>query len=196
MPNHVKNIISINGSKNDIKNVVKSILVDEDYILYMEERNKNLDKDFQLTSPKINGFTFNKIIPTPTNIFEGNLSFEDEEKYGYENCWYRWNINNWGTKWDCYDVFSDFGETWITIEFLTAWCMPKPIIDAIVKIVADNHCTMSYSYADEDFGGNMGNCSVYSNGESSWVSYDENKSHYEEVWGYCFDDDDSDCFVD
>lgn len=48
--------------------------------------------------------------------------------------WYRWNIDNWGTKWNAYDVeiYED------TIVFYTAWAPPvQKILNGIGGILAD-----------------------------------------------------------
>lgn len=71
------------------------------------------------------------------------------EEYGYLD-WYDWSAENWGTKWNACDSCCDFvDDGWV--EFETAWCMPKPIIE---KIMADNPgCRISITWSDEDYNG-------------------------------------------
>lgn len=54
------------------------------------------------------------------------------KKYGYDN-WYDWNRKNWGTKWDCCELNADWGKTFVSLFFLTAWSPPEPIYNIIVK---------------------------------------------------------------
>ena len=90
----------------------------------------------------------------PENIFRGNLSREDESKYGKENCWYEWSIENWGTKWNAYEtaLMEDNGK--IVCMFQTAWAYPEPIIKKLAEMFPD--LNMHHSYADEDTGSNSG----------------------------------------
>ena len=88
---------------------------------------------------------FNKIIPTPKYIFQGDLSMEDEKKYGPENCWYQWNIKNWWTKWNSYELYY---EDDCFIEFQTAWDTPLPIIRELAMIY--EWTELLIKYADED----------------------------------------------
>lgn len=71
--------------------------------------------------------------------------------YGTDN-WYEWANNNWGTKWNAYDINEnpEHGH----IQFDTAWSPPLPVFVALsakfpnVKILIE--------YADEDIGNNCG----------------------------------------
>ena len=83
MPNHIQNAIKFQ-SKTDAIKVLSAISTKK------EDKTSWID--------------FEKIIPMPENIFRGNLSREDESKYGKENCWYEWSIENWGTKWNVYET--------------------------------------------------------------------------------------------
>lgn len=81
---------------------------------------------------------FDRIVPQPSNIERGNCSGTHEPGV---ICWYTWNRNNWGTKWNAYDdqtteesVYEAFdGETLgrFNIIFTTAWSAPTPIFEAI-----------------------------------------------------------------
>jgi hypothetical protein len=44
--------------------------------------------------------------------------------------WYDWSCENWGTKWNAYDVDICPGEQLI---FNTAWAPPEPVFEAIAK---------------------------------------------------------------
>jgi len=46
--------------------------------------------------------------------------------------WYDWRVQNWDTKWDCYDVVvTDDDPESLEIEFNTAWSPPEAICDKI-----------------------------------------------------------------
>ena len=46
--------------------------------------------------------------------------------------WYDWRVQNWDTKWDCYDVVvTDDDPECLEIEFNTAWSPPEAICDKI-----------------------------------------------------------------
>jgi hypothetical protein len=76
---------------------------------------------------------------------------ELRRKYGYSN-WYDWNCNNWGTKWDCSD--SHYTEEDKILQFQTAWACPEKIIAEMKLVFPD--LRFDGSYADEDFGSNVG----------------------------------------
>ena len=46
--------------------------------------------------------------------------------------WYDWRVQNWDTKWDCYDVVvTDDDPESVEIEFNTAWSPPEAICNEI-----------------------------------------------------------------
>lgn len=128
MPNHVYQKLRITNHENDdvIKKLKKKIINDEN----------NLD--------------FNLIIKQPDNIFTGNLSEEDRiefAKKGIPN-WYDWNIENWKTKWNAYGCEIIYDEDWcLSIKFQTAWSIPTPIIEKIIKTFKG--CKIQYIAVDE-----------------------------------------------
>lgn len=105
-------------------------------------------------TPAYNHFPdFNKVIPQPENIFNGDLSMSKKEeliKNGTPN-WYDWNCENWGTKWNSYSLKK---VSWNTYEFDTAWSGVPGIIQRISELFPD--VKINYLYADEDSGSNTG----------------------------------------
>lgn len=88
-----------------------------------------------------------------------NESADMISKYGADN-WYNWQIENWGTKWDCYDHRGEGDDGFIIFE--TAWSTP---INAMVKLSElFEDITIEVKYADEDFGSNVGTYTLQ-NGE-------------------------------
>lgn len=104
---------------------------------------------------------FNKIKPQPANIFNEDLSQEDEDRCRREGrpTWKDWNRENWGTKWNSYSCMK---ESWNTYVFETAWNGVPDIIRLLSQLLPDVKIT--YQYSDEDTGYN---CGVYEflNGE-------------------------------
>jgi len=91
---------------------------------------------------------FNRVIPTPDDIFQGDLTADKQRETKGRN-WYDWNTQNWGTKWNAYQC-SMGGDA---IVFQTAWSCPEPVIRKLAEIVAG---PWIWEYADEDIGSNLG----------------------------------------
>ena len=126
MPNHIRNRLTINGTKEEIREVKE----------FLQGVNRAID--------------FNKITPTPKWVFQGNISFVEEEKYGAENCWYEWNRKNWGTKWNAYET----KENENIIEFTTAWNGVPELMSKLGLIFPS--IEFKYQYADENNSYNVG----------------------------------------
>ena len=72
----------------------------------------------------------------------GELPIKQTDRYGeslrfqstgeLDDRWYNWRIQNWDTKWDCYDVevLDDDPEN-VEISFNTAWSPPEAICNQI-----------------------------------------------------------------
>lgn len=125
MPNHVRNKLTLHGEEEAITNLLNTI--------------KGEDR-------KIN---FNKILPTPENIFHGPLGPDERKLYGKNN-WYDWNCENWGTKWNAYDIHAENNY----VEFSTAWSAPLPVIAKLALMFPDIH--IEHLWADEDRYSNTG----------------------------------------
>lgn len=131
MPNHVTNRLIMFGSSEKVNEVI-------DFLNGEDEEGRML-------------VDFRNITPPPKWLFTGNLGREDELKYGTENCWYDWNLKNWGTKWNSYDnrKVGD-NELW----FDTAW---SNVADLMFKLsFMFPEVQFEYSWADEDTGNNAG----------------------------------------
>lgn len=131
MPNHETNNVVIVGDPEKIKKFLAEAFV-QPGALFDEEENDTNDHDFPV-------LVFDLIVPQPENIETGGCSGEHEPGV---ICWYRWNIDNWGTKWGAYShshfqhqtlVKHESGETYgrVDLRFDTAWSAPIPIFEAI-----------------------------------------------------------------
>jgi len=89
--------------------------------------------------------------PIPCNNATPDQQEELRQKYGSSN-WYEWNSYNWGTKWDCSD--SHYNAEDKILQFQTPWSCPQEIIAEMAGMFPD--LRFDGSYADEDFGSNVG----------------------------------------
>ena len=89
--------------------------------------------------------------PIPCNNATPDQQEELRQKYGSSN-WYDWNLENWGTKWDCSE--STYSEEDKILQFQTPWACPQEIISEMAGMFPD--LRFDGSYADEDFGSNAG----------------------------------------
>lgn len=131
MPNHIRVVIKPDNKFEEIEKVVIS-----------KYKNKeDEEKDF---------FDFTKIIPPPENMEQGGCSGEHPEGV---ICWYEWQIENWGTKWNSYD-FDEWAKYDKQFSFQTAWSHPKPVVKKLSQMFPD--VRFNIRYADEDIGNNLG----------------------------------------
>lgn len=92
---------------------------------------------------------FELIVPQPENIETGGCNGSHEENV---ICWYQWNIENWGTKWNA--TRTSYDENAGSILFETAWSFPAPVIYELSKKFPDH--VLHVQFADEDLGYNVG----------------------------------------
>ena len=118
MPNHCHNRVTFYSANTDDVAKLKQIFEDEN--------------------------TFGQIIPEPdwpnTPNKDGELPVKHEDPWltyrwsdgRQDDRWYDWRVQNWDTKWDCYDVVvTDDDPESVEIEFNTAWSPPEAICNEI-----------------------------------------------------------------
>lgn len=130
MPNHVKNRVTVrgDGALARVRLIVRGV-----------------DEDGEPTP-----FDFERILPMPKEL---EASFHQWRGPGSPSgmpAWYEWRVENWGTKWNAYEVT----ETPEGYEFLTAWTTPARAIMELSRLVPG--ATIEVEYADEDIGRNCG----------------------------------------
>lgn len=178
MPNHVTNILSIQGPDDVVAKVLLSIRneVSEDTTLFIDfNKIYPLPEELKDTSapPKI--VTQEQYDAHKKRIEEGDLEEHEKKfgvtmplteemrddllmKYGAAD-WYNWQVENWGTKWNAYEQeLTDDGR----IIFQTAWSTPHLLIEKLSMKFPE--CVFTVKFADEDFGHNTGQYS-FENGE-------------------------------
>lgn len=105
---------------------------------------------------------FGLIVPPPLEGYndDGGCShqhplFNPDAEDPNRNCWYAWNIHNWGTKWNAYSAeWQDLGDGRWEVRFDTAWSHPEQVIKALSQRFDDEVITVSF--ADEAIGDNVG----------------------------------------
>lgn len=143
MPNHVENFLTIKGSRADLETIIEAIKsVDEDHL------------DTQID--------FDRILPYPENFKEQDrisrewekaqadkeyteVDWKARPKDGFNQGGYEWCCDNWGTKWNAYNiagpVFEDPNDkseyrlaySAVHFAFRTAWSAPIPWFIALTE---------------------------------------------------------------
>lgn len=197
MPNHVRNEIYFDSRADEILEVIKGEngIIDFNKIIPMPK-----ELDIESGSRGEHGYeSYCKYVLSNNTSKEEWIAnndidkecFELGEKY-YNNVryygaktWYEWCWDNWGTKWNAYDIeFLDEG-TFDGVEFTsslfeydgrqkgvmfsTAWNAPIPVIGKLSEMFPN--VTITHYFADECMNENCGKI-MYRNGciifETDW----------------------------
>ena len=81
--------------------------------------------------------------------------------------WYNWNVANWGTKWNCSEVWNDREDSGSIVEgttsynFDTAWSPAEPVVAALAKKFPTLTITHRYCEGGMGYAGQV----IYLNGE-------------------------------
>lgn len=131
-------------------NVITNILIFHGYL----HRIHDLKAAIQDEELGYGSIDFNKIIPTPDDIFQGAVSLEEVQNPNSRN-WFHWNPANWG----CRD--NAYGFEWLqpratpaTLLFATGWSPPHKVIQKLSEMFPDLNIT--HKWADDNFGFNCG----------------------------------------
>lgn len=202
MPNHVQNRLTlVNASEAEIKKFNELFHEDGDFIslnkiipmpesLQIESgsRSSNAVKIIKSADPEKALADYLAEMREKRHYTEDDCQeykkFVEQVKYNLERyghpTWYDWSIENWGTKWDTYDGYSNDDTSCC---FQTAWSTPFPAMVALSKMLPD--CEIEVEYADEDYGYNCGRYNL-KNGEridSYQPDGDEALRYSLDVWG-------------
>lgn len=96
-----------------------------------------------------------KLTPSPLDFTDENFELfitmlRNKREHGHYN-WHSWSKENWGTKWNAYDIVRRSDEV---IEFQTAWSAPVPVVAALAQKFPRYEIRLDY--ASEDYGYNLG----------------------------------------
>jgi hypothetical protein len=98
--------------------------------------------------------------------------------------WYNWNVANWGTKWNCGDVWHDRADDSVvegktSYNFDTAWSPAEPVVAALAEQFPTLSLTHRYCEGGMGFAGEV----EYANGaEVDRKSYDDGGSLPDEAY--------------
>lgn len=183
MPNYVTNIVRMKGTEKQCEEVLEFIGSDEQDVDFnkiipmpeslnvtagsMENQSIALYKskvlgdhselEKMLSYPWVKNANINTIeelqdylIKLDPDILElGKTYITNIQMYGCST-WYDWCYKYWGTKWNACDSWADYD----AFGFETAWSAVIELITTVSRIYPEVEFT--YSYADEDFGSNLG----------------------------------------
>lgn len=131
MPNYCDNDLKITGKLEDVEKFMEDCI---SVTLGYKQNNGHFNYNCFLD--------FEKILPTPT---QENGEVIDE--------WYRWRINNWGTKWnvcDTYDfeVYQEHSSSPVelTIGFTTAWGPADQLYEHLAHKYKDTSLEFTIQY--------------------------------------------------
>lgn len=100
--------------------------------------------------------------------------------------WYAWRHNNWGTKWNAYEVetVKDKRTTFdsinwpdsreVRIDFLTAWGPPEPIIRAVLDKFKDFGVSINFEYFEQGMGF-CGGLGIYGEEDEEPIEWSSNE---------------------
>ena len=140
MPNHCHNRVTIYGSGNDTDETraqiakLKQMFEDENCFTQIipepDWHNTPLMSSdmpkYDWDKPKGEVGELPQYVEDPWRrlVFKSTGQADDR--------WYDWRIQNWDTKWDCYDVVvTDDDPDQLEVEFNTAWSPPEAVCSAL-----------------------------------------------------------------
>jgi len=171
MPNHCENILTITGTKKEIKRCrafirgeEKEQFIDFNNIIPMPKELVGTRSPMNIISQKDYKEQEERIAKAnkepnwqDSRCLTKSLSKSYHDKFGADN-WYDWSVKNWGTKWNAY------GQAVLApnqIRFDTAWASPVPIIAKLSTLFPKLTFEVEY-----DIEGGCGNgCYEFTNGE-------------------------------
>ena len=140
MPNHCHNRVTIYSSGNDNDESraqiakLKKIFEDEECFTQIIPEPDWLNTP--LMSKDVKEYSFSeprgKVGELPQYVEDPWKRLVFKSTGHTDDRWYDWRVQNWDTKWDCYDVvITDDDPDQLEVEFNTAWSPPEAICNEI-----------------------------------------------------------------
>ena len=201
MPNHCRNEISVYGAREDVEAFVSKIeLAFEEFGTPDFDGDKFTfaafvppEKNVLHGSSGYGAFVRRDGVWENIDVNEKEAIRQGIEFYSGEFCrdengvvytrpemnelgltdWYSWQVDNWGTKWDAYDVSMGYGVDGKSfhIDFFTAWSPPIPVVKAMQEQHPELVITMNYEELGMGFHGFMSEDGVVT--DEDFVFYDD-----------------------
>ena len=134
-------------------------------------------------------------IPCANNSPEACAKLKSE--YGTDE-WYTWNVNNWGTKWDCdtRDTGIDTNEdTVLQVSFDSAWSPPTSWLQKVQQDFPTLKFKLTYSESGCGFAG-MLYTGDFEEGEEPFLEEEEGEILYrDDVGEACHYNSEKECYV-
>ena len=135
MPNHCHNRVTFYSANTEAVAKLKQIFEDENCFGQIIP-----EPDWANTPLMSSDMPRNDLYKPKGKL--GELPIMQTDRYGevrrfqstgeLDDRWYDWRLQNWDTKWDCYDVeVTDDDPECTEIEFNTAWSPPESICHAL-----------------------------------------------------------------
>ena len=139
MPNHCRNRVTFYPAGNNTEKAIEDIKaikqMFEDENCFTQIIPEPDWPNTPLMSSDVQGLVYDrgKVGELPQYVDTGFGKMLRFTSTGHQDDrWYDWRVQNWDTKWDCYDVeVTDDDPESVEIEFNTAWSPPEPICAAI-----------------------------------------------------------------
>lgn len=158
MPNWVTNHLTIIGEPAELvklKDQLAQKRINQHYNLMTNEF-----ETVEENSP----FSFWNIVK-PVDI--ENYFDKPSRDQTHPNHWYKWNNENWGTKWDACDVeIEDVDDSHIVYKFQTAWSPADPALIKLSEQFPDLEMSLEWQ-EEQGFGGEI----LYTEGNGVEISY-------------------------
>jgi len=170
MPNWVTTKIKIRGKAEDLAAFVKKHIVTQKYKDGSTE--DILDFETIIPSPKtIEECPAEYVIMDAEEAKENHLHWDDNDPTNWFN-WYKWNIENWGTKWNSSntsypetDSILAQGSTEIEIWLDTAWDPAMPVYNKLQEMYPNLKIDVYYGDEGGFFVGHL-----HSDGEDEYYN--------------------------
>lgn len=146
MPNHVFNSLYVKGDPESVKRFFTTAKMTYTQT-YFDWSVPSIEKDL-VTQTVDADFSFRAFVQPPSEDYD---DYQTATGGSVQN-WYHWNIDNWGTKWDAYDVCVDLENS--SVAFVTAWSPPTPVFEAIIKQFPELSFTFRYE-EEQGWGGEI-----------------------------------------
>jgi hypothetical protein len=149
MPNWVFNTLDIFGSKEDLDKL-QATVGKPNHIKWLDlVKDDTGFSKVAMEGMEENEFSFRNIIPSP----DTDEYFLDQDS---PNNWYRWNVDNWDTKWNAVEVHcTRFNDDNIVYQFATAWSEPLPVIEKLHEMFPQVKIVWSFDEEFDSFAGHI-----------------------------------------